>query len=84
MHMDLYRLEAPEDAFALGIEDFFYEAANLVEWPSKMAGYWPSDALMVDIAFAAESDEAGEARIFTISAPENIAAALIAGGVTKS
>ena len=64
MHMDLYRLEAPEDAFALGIEDSLYEAANLVEWPSKMGGYWPAHAVMIAIEF-----DQDEGRRFVISAP---------------
>ena len=48
-HMDLYRLDAPEEAFALGIEDGFYEAACLVEWPDKLGGYWPDGAWSVTI-----------------------------------
>ena len=63
-HMDLYRLEAAEDVFALGIEDSFYEAANLVEWPSKMGGYWPDHAMMIAIDFTQE-----DGRRFSISAP---------------
>lgn len=68
VHMDLYRLDAPEDAFALGIEDSFYEAANLVEWPSKMAGYWPEHALMIKMAFGEEAT-----RHITLSAPQDVA-----------
>ena len=67
MHMDLYRLEAPEDAFALGIEDSFYEAANLVEWPSKMGGYWPAHAMMIAVDF-----DQDEGRCFNISAPSEM------------
>lgn len=67
MHMDLYRLEAPEDVFALGIEDSFYEAANLVEWPSKMGAYWPAHAVMIAIDFAQ-----GEGRRFGVSAPSEM------------
>ena len=64
MHMDLYRLETAEDVFALGVEDSFYEAANLVEWPSKMGGYWPDQAVMIAIDFDQE-----DRRRFCISAP---------------
>ena len=67
VHMDLYRLEVPEEAFELGIEDYFYQAANLVEWPSKMGRYWPQDALDIAISFAAD-----EARLFTISGPMSV------------
>lgn len=74
MHMDLYRLEAPEDVFALGIEDSFYEAANLVEWPSKMAGYWPDHAVMIAIDFGAgDNDHGAQYRQFTITAEQDMA-----------
>ena len=65
MHMDLYRLEAPEQVFELGVEESFYEAANLIEWPSKMGAYWPSDAVTIEIAFSE-----GDSRHVSLSAPE--------------
>ncbi len=40
-HMDLYRLEKPEEAFELGIEEGFETAACLIEWPSKLGPYLP-------------------------------------------
>ena len=77
MHMDLYRLEHPEEVFELGVEDSFYEAANLVEWPSKMGSYWPAHAMMIRLAF--DDRNAGEGgsdkRQITIQgAPDFIAA----------
>ena len=63
-HMDLYRLETPEEVFALGVEDSFYEAVNLVEWPVKMGGYWPRDAVEITIKALPTG-----ARDFTIKAP---------------
>ena len=71
MHMDLYRLEAPEQVFELGVEESFYEAANLIEWPSKMGAYWPSDAVTITMAFSE-----GDSRLFTLSAPETFITAL--------
>ena len=70
-HMDLYRLALPEDVFALGIEDAFYDAACLIEWPSKMAGYWPSHAAM--IAITRQEDES---RQFDISADASFISSL--------
>ncbi len=40
-HMDLYRINAAEDVFELGVEDAFYDCLSLIEWPDKMAGYLP-------------------------------------------
>jgi len=51
-HLDLYRLESPEDVFELGIEEAFDTAVTLIEWPSKMAPYLPAGylTLRLDIA----------------------------------
>ena len=62
-HMDLYRLQDPEEVFALGVEDAFFEAACLIEWPEKMGGFWPKDAMMIRL----ERGEGG-ARKLTITA----------------
>lgn len=44
-HMDLYRLEEPEEVFELGIEEAFDTAVTLLEWPSKMGSYLPAGFL---------------------------------------
>lgn len=50
-HFDLYRLDKPEDAFELGIEDAFFEGISLVEWPEKMKRLFPyKKALVIDIS----------------------------------
>lgn len=48
-HMDLYRLENPEDVFELGVEDAFADAASLIEWPERMGGYLPPNRLDIRI-----------------------------------
>lgn len=48
-HVDLYRLKRPEDAWELGLEDAFAEAACLIEWPDRMAGMLPADRLEVSL-----------------------------------
>ncbi|MDA8637384.1 tRNA (adenosine(37)-N6)-threonylcarbamoyltransferase complex ATPase subunit type 1 TsaE [Rhodospirillales bacterium] len=55
-HFDLYRLEVPEDAFELGIEDAFADAISLIEWPDKLGGYLPSRHLRITLAQDGESD----------------------------
>lgn len=47
-HVDLYRLKSPEEAFELGLEEAFAEAACLVEWPERLGGHLPRNRL--DIA----------------------------------
>ncbi len=44
-HVDLYRLTGPDDVAELGLEDAFDEAVCLVEWPDRMGGLAPDDAL---------------------------------------
>lgn len=60
-HFDLYRLEDPEEAFELGIEDAFAEAVSLIEWPERLGRHLPARRL--DIALA----QAGDGRRATLS-----------------
>jgi tRNA threonylcarbamoyladenosine biosynthesis protein TsaE len=53
-HVDLYRLKRPEDAWELGLEDAFAEAACLIEWPERLEGQLPRDRL--DIALSPLGD----------------------------
>jgi tRNA threonylcarbamoyladenosine biosynthesis protein TsaE len=55
-HFDLYRLEDPEDAFELGIEDAFADAISLIEWPDKLGSYLPKKHLRIVLAQDGESD----------------------------
>ena len=66
MHFDLYRLDAPEDALELGIEDAFVDAICLIEWASRLGPLLPRQALRLSIEPA--SAEAGvEQRIVSMS-----------------
>jgi tRNA threonylcarbamoyladenosine biosynthesis protein TsaE len=47
-HVDLYRLEAPEDADALGL--FETDAALIIEWPERLGAYVPKEALALHIS----------------------------------
>jgi ATPase, YjeE family len=46
-HFDLYRLEAPEEAYELDIEDAFASAISLIEWPDRLGALLPADSLIV-------------------------------------
>ncbi|MGJ3261105.1 MAG: tRNA (adenosine(37)-N6)-threonylcarbamoyltransferase complex ATPase subunit type 1 TsaE [Rhodospirillales bacterium] len=52
-HFDLYRIEDPEEAFELGIEDAFADAVSLIEWPDRLGTLLPAKHLKVAIAEAA-------------------------------
>lgn len=64
-HFDLYRLEKPEDAVELGIEEAMAEGVSLIEWPERLGRWLPARCL--DIRFA-YGDGANE-RSVTISGP---------------
>ncbi|WP_439545455.1 tRNA (adenosine(37)-N6)-threonylcarbamoyltransferase complex ATPase subunit type 1 TsaE [Sandarakinorhabdus sp.] len=46
-HVDLYRLESPAEADALGL--FETDAALLIEWPERLGARMPADALHLHI-----------------------------------
>ncbi|MEK9945461.1 MAG: tRNA (adenosine(37)-N6)-threonylcarbamoyltransferase complex ATPase subunit type 1 TsaE [Alphaproteobacteria bacterium] len=47
-HFDLYRINAPEETWELGLEDALAEGIALVEWPERLGDYLPDDR--IDIA----------------------------------
>ena len=55
-HFDLYRLERPEEAYELGIEEAFAEGVTLIEWPERLGPLLPPERLDLALAFAEESD----------------------------
>ncbi|MBE9552646.1 MAG: tRNA (adenosine(37)-N6)-threonylcarbamoyltransferase complex ATPase subunit type 1 TsaE, partial [Proteobacteria bacterium] len=62
-HFDLYRLEKPEDAFELGIEDAMAEGVTLIEWPDRLGRYLPRNRLVVRLDYADGESE----RVATLS-----------------
>jgi tRNA threonylcarbamoyladenosine biosynthesis protein TsaE len=46
-HADLYRLTHPDEVWELGLDDAFETAICLVEWPDRLGGHLPPDALHV-------------------------------------
>ena len=49
-HFDAYRLERPEDAWELGIEEAFATGISLVEWPQRLGPLLPPTALSVTLS----------------------------------
>ncbi|AML50849.1 tRNA (adenosine(37)-N6)-threonylcarbamoyltransferase complex ATPase subunit type 1 TsaE [Falsihalocynthiibacter arcticus] len=54
-HCDLYRLTHPDEAWELGLEEAFDSSLCLIEWPDRLAGQEPKDAL--HITFVPENGE---------------------------
>jgi len=55
IHMDLYRLQYPEEVEVIGVEDAFVEdAICLIEWPEIAEDYMPEDRLEVEIIGSGE------------------------------
>ncbi|MCB2013983.1 MAG: tRNA (adenosine(37)-N6)-threonylcarbamoyltransferase complex ATPase subunit type 1 TsaE [Sphingobium sp.] len=49
-HVDLYRIDDAADIDELGLDEYLYDGALVIEWPERMgARLWP-DALILDIA----------------------------------
>ncbi|WBO21410.1 tRNA (adenosine(37)-N6)-threonylcarbamoyltransferase complex ATPase subunit type 1 TsaE [Sphingomonas abietis] len=63
-HVDLYRIDDPDDAVELGLDELLEDGALLVEWPERLGdGLWPQ-ALRLTI----QPDAAGGRRL-TWAAP---------------
>jgi tRNA threonylcarbamoyladenosine biosynthesis protein TsaE len=48
-HLDLYRVEAPEDAMQLGLDDAFVDAVCLIEWPDRLKKLLPKTNLSIHL-----------------------------------
>lgn len=55
-HCDLYRLDDPEEAIELGLEEAFETALVLIEWPERLGPYLPAQALRLRLDGAGEPE----------------------------
>lgn len=62
-HFDLYRLEAPEEAWEIGIEDAFAGGVSVIEWAERIEHLLPPHHIRIDLAFGADET----ARIATVT-----------------
>ncbi|WP_142849052.1 tRNA (adenosine(37)-N6)-threonylcarbamoyltransferase complex ATPase subunit type 1 TsaE [Telmatospirillum sp. J64-1] len=49
-HFDLYRLESPDDAWELDIEDAFADGISLIEWPDRLGNLLPAKRLDITLS----------------------------------
>jgi len=55
-HVDLYRIEDPEEVLELGLEDMLIDGAMIVEWPDRMPDSFWKDALNIDLEITGEGN----------------------------
>lgn len=62
-HVDLYRIETPEELIELGLDDYLYDGALVIEWPERLGDDgWPG-------ALALAITGEGDARVLTATLP---------------
>jgi tRNA threonylcarbamoyladenosine biosynthesis protein TsaE len=63
-HFDLYRLDAAEEAWELGIEEAFTSGVSLIEWPERLSSLLPQRRLEITLDFG---DRPQTRRAFLVS-----------------
>lgn len=62
-HVDLYRIEAEDELIELGLDEYLYDGALLIEWPERLGGAgWPG-------ALSLRISGQGDARVLTAEVP---------------
>ncbi|MDU1028307.1 MAG: tRNA (adenosine(37)-N6)-threonylcarbamoyltransferase complex ATPase subunit type 1 TsaE [Clostridiales bacterium] len=57
-HIDAYRLEDPAEAENLGLPELFEgDGVTVVEWPERLEGYLPKDALILTLSYCGAGRE---------------------------
>jgi len=65
-HMDVYRLEGPEELADLGYDEYFYgEGVTLIEWADRVADVLPDERL--DIELKIEGELLENTRVFSFA-----------------
>lgn len=55
-HFDCYRLKTEEEALEIGIEEYLYgDGISIIEWPSKIKGLIPENAVQIEIHHQGDS-----------------------------
>jgi tRNA threonylcarbamoyladenosine biosynthesis protein TsaE len=55
-HVDLYRLEQPDEIVALDLPGYTLDGALVVEWPERGFDLLPDEHVLVDIAYAGDTE----------------------------
>lgn len=55
-HLDLYRLEHPDEANELGLDEAFETSVTIIEWPEIIEDMIPDDAIHLHLSFGNEEN----------------------------
>jgi tRNA threonylcarbamoyladenosine biosynthesis protein TsaE len=65
LHVDLYRIDDPDEAEELGLADARADSLLLVEWPERLPGKFWADALWLTLTIEADGSRGLTARVPT-------------------
>jgi len=90
-HLDLYRLDGPEEAMALGLDDAFVDAVCLIEWPDRLKKFLPKTNLSIhlyadDLGLSDDGQMGSSVRFADITAPPHWAERItnLVAGITAT
>ena len=90
-HLDLFRLDGPEEAMALGLDDAFVDAACLIEWPDRLKKFLPKTNLSIhlyadDLGLSDDGQMGSSVRFADITAPPHWAERItnLVAGITAT
>ena len=67
-HIDLYRIDSPEEALAMGLDDYLYSAGvTAIEWAERVGPLLPKNTYHIRLTPGEDADE----RTITISRGES-------------
>lgn len=55
-HIDLYRLESPEELLEIGIDEILLSGLLLIEWPERLADSLPLDYILCELTYSPENE----------------------------
>ena len=72
VHLDLYRIESPDDLWELGWNELGVEnEIIIVEWPEQARDLMPTDHWLIHLTVVAENIALRDVRVQKVGSPKN-------------